>query len=355
MNGILTQYLMRSILSVTALVLLVLLALVGLFEFIGELDDTRGDYQTAQVVLYTLFRLPQLAFEMLPIAALIGSLLALGGLASNSEIIVMRSAGLSVRRLAAMVGVAGFTLLVLTFLLGEFIGPPLDYFARNMRLQAQSDQADGRLGQDAWARDGNTFLHFERVSSEYDFGSIYVFRFDESNRLESIARAENSGVDDDGNWILHNLYETRFVDDGVQVVESSTAIEDFGIDADVLGVSLVKPQSLSGRGLLSYIAYLKRNSLDASRYEAELWYRVARTVTVIVMPLLALAFVFGSLRTGGAGARLMIGVVIGLAYYLAAEMLANSGQVFNLNPALIAWLPSGLLVIVTIYALNRVR
>ena len=355
MNGILTQYMMRAILSMTAMVLLVLLALAGLFEFIAELDDTQGDYQTPQVVLYSLLRLPQLAFEMLPIAALIGSLLALGGLASNSEIIVMRSAGLSVVRLAGMVGIAGLTMLMLTGLLGEFIGPPLDYFARNMRLQARAEQADERLGKEAWAKDGDMFLHFERVSSEFDFGSIYVFRFNELDELESIARAENSGIDKDDNWVLENFRETRFTDDGVQVVESSLAFESFDIDAEVLGISLVKPQSLSGRGLLSYIGYLKRNSLDADRYETELWYRIARTTTVMVMPLLALAFVFGSLRTGGAGARLMIGVVIGLAYYLASEMLANSGQVFNLNPALIAWLPSGVLLIVTLFALNRVR
>jgi lipopolysaccharide export system permease protein len=141
----------------------------------------------------------------------------------------------------------------------------------------------------------------------------------------------------------------------VQVVESSLAIESFDIDAEVLGISLVKPQSLSGRGLMSYIAYLKRNSLDARRYETELWYRIARTTTVMIMPILALAFVFGSLRTGGAGARLMIGVVIGLAYYLASEMLANSGQVFRFDPAVIAWLPSAMLVIVTVIALNRIR
>jgi lipopolysaccharide export system permease protein len=73
------------------------------------------------------------------------------------------------------------------------------------------------------------------------------------------------------------------------------------------------------------------------------------------MPILALAFVFGSLRTGGTGGRLMIGVVIGLAYYLASEMLANSGQVFNLNPALIAWLPAIVLVAVTGIALARIR
>lgn len=355
MNGILTQYLTRAIFSTTALVLLVLLALAGLFEFIAELDDTRGDYQTPQVVVYTLLRLPQLAFEMLPIATLIGSLLALGALASGSEIIVMRSAGLSVMRLAGMVGVAGLTLLILTALLGEFIGPPLDYFARNMRQAARSEQTDDRLGKEAWIRDGPVFLHFERVSSDYDFGSIYLYRFDEFNELKSIARAENSGIDDDDNWVLQNFRETRFEDDGVQIVEASRAIQSFDIDAEVLGISLVKPQSLSGRGLLSYIDYLKRNSLDANRYETELWYRIARTSAVLIMPLLALAFVFGSLRTGGAGARLMIGIVIGLGYHLASEMLANSGQVYSLNPAVIAWFPSGALLIVTIFALNRVR
>jgi lipopolysaccharide export system permease protein len=355
MNGILTQYLMRTILSTTALVLLVLLALAGLFEFIAELDDTQGDYQTPQVVLYSLLRLPQLAFEMLPMAALIGSLLALGALASNSEIIVMRSAGLSVMRLAAMVGVAGMTMLILTGLLGEFIGPPLDYYARNMRQEARSEQTDDRLGKEAWVRDGSVFLHFERVSSDYDFGSIYLYRFDEFNELKSIARAENSGIDEDDNWVLQNFRETRFEDNGVQIVETSRAIESFDIDADVLGISLVKPQSLSGRGLMSYIDYLERNSLDANRYKTELWYRIARTAAVVIMPLLALAFVFGSLRSGGAGARLMIGVVIGLGYYLASEMLANSGQVYSLNPAVVAWVPSGVLLIVTIFALNRVR
>ena len=346
---------MRTILAMTALVLVVLLALAGLFEFIAELDDTQGDYQTPQAVLYTLLRLPQLAFEMLPVAALIGSLLGLGALASNSEIIVMRSSGLSIIRLAGMVVITGLSLLILTGLLGEFIGPPLDYYARNMRLEARYEQADDRLGSEAWVRDGPVFLHLERVSTEFDFGSIYVFRFDEFNELESIARAENSGIDDNDQWVLENFRETRFSDDGVHVVESSLAVESFDIDAEVLGISLVKPQSLSGRGLFNYISYLNRNSLDANRYETELWYRIARTATITIMPVLALAFVFGSLRTGGAGARLMMGVVIGLGYYLASEMLANSGQVFNLNPAVIAWLPSALLLIITVLALNRVR
>jgi lipopolysaccharide export system permease protein len=353
--NLLSAYMMRTILASTALVLVVLLALAGLFEFIAELDDIKGDYETPQVILFTALRLPNLAFEMLPVAALIGSLLGLGALASNSEIIVMRSAGLSVTRLASMVAISGAVMLVLTGLLGEFIGPPLDFYARDMRMEARYQKGDDLGNNDAWVKDGSVYLHLERVNSEFDFGSIYLFRFDNDNKLASIAKAENSGIDEQDNWILENLRETRFRNDGVQVVESSVAVESFEVNAELLGNSLAKPLSLSARGLLVYIDYLKRNNLDASQYESEIWYRASRTLTVLVMPILSLAFVFGSLRSGGAGGRLMIGVGVGLAYYLASETLANSGQVFDLNPAIVNWFPLLVLCGITAIALGRIR
>ena len=127
------------------------------------------------------------------------------------------------------------------------------------------------------------------------------------------------------------------------------------MNSDLLGTSLAKPLSLSARELLGYIRYLDKNGLVGRKYQTELWYRVSRTFAVLIMPILALAFVFGSLRTGGAGGRLMIGVIIGLAYYLASESLANSGQVFNLNPILVTWLPTAALALVTVIALSRIR
>ena len=104
--GLLSSYLMRSILLSTLMVLVVLLMLAGLFEFISQLEDTRGNYGVPQALLFTLLRLPQLSFEMLPIAALIGSLLGLGSLANGSELVVMRTAGLSVVQMARMVAIS---------------------------------------------------------------------------------------------------------------------------------------------------------------------------------------------------------------------------------------------------------
>jgi lipopolysaccharide export system permease protein len=243
---------------------------------------------------------------------------------------------------------------VLTALLGEFIGPPLDYYARNMRVEALYQKGDERAGNEAWVKDGSTYLHLERVSQEFEFGNLYIYKF-EGDRLASIAVAENSGIDDSDNWILENLRETQFSGDDVEVLQTRRSVESFEVSSDLLGSSLAKPLSLSARELLSYIDYLKRNDLDAEKYETEFWFRVSRTFTVLVMPILALAFVFGSLRTGGAGGRLMIGVIIGLGYYLASETLANSGQVFNLNPILVTWVPSVTLTAVTVFALMRIR
>ena len=353
--SILSAYLMRTILASTLLVLAVLLALATLFEFIGELDNKMGDYGIPQALMYSVLRLPQVAFQMLPMATLIGALLGLGGLATSSELIVMRSAGLSVGKLAGMVAITGVVIMVITALIGEYIGPPLDYYARTMRNEARFQQDERNSGNAAWVKVGPVILHLERVNSEFEFGGIYLFRFNEDNSLRSIARAENSGIDDSDKWILENFRETRFQDDGVQVVESSRAVESFDLSGDMLGITLVKPVSLSAKGLISYIRYLRKNNLSSERYETELWSRVSTTVTVVIMPVLALAFVFGALRVAGSGGRLMIGVLIGLGYYLASEMIANSGQVYDLNPALVTWLPSLALLAVTVFALDRVN
>ena len=355
MMSILSAYLMRTILISTLLVLIVLLAIATLFEFISELDNIMGNYGIAQALQFSILFVPQLSIQMLPMATLIGALLGLGGLASNSELVVMRSAGLSVGGLAGMVAMTGVILMVISAMTGEFIGPPLDHFARNMRTEARFQQSERNSGHAAWLKDGPVILHLERVNSEFEFGGIYLFRFNEDGSLRSVGRAENSGIDDSDKWILENYRETRFQDDGIQVVESPLAVESFDVSGDLLGITLMKPVSLSVRGLSSYIGYLKKNSLSSGRYEIELWSRIARTVTIVIMPVLALTFVLGSSRSSSAGSRIMIGILIGLGYYLATQIIANFGQVYDFNPELVTWLPSLALLAVTAFALDRVR
>lgn len=353
--SILTKYLVKSILKSTFLVLALLLSITALYEFISQLGNLEGEYGVLQAFLFALLRLPQLSFEMLPIATLIGSLLCLGLLSTSSELIVMQTAGVSTRKISRMVGLSGVFIVLFSILMGEFIGPSLDYYARNMRDEARYDSQGADFGSSVWVKDDLTILHLERVNTEYDFGNLYLFRFNEDNSLKSIAVAENSGIDRNEEWVLNNFRETRFEENRVITSSSRTINESFELNSDLLGVTLVKPISLSIRELIGYVRYLKKNDLFSSRYEIELWSRISSVLTIILMPILALAFVFGSLREVGAGARLTIGLVIGLVYFLVSELIFNYGQVYSMNPILTAWTPPFLLGIYTLFKLNYSR
>ncbi|MEM7763692.1 MAG: LPS export ABC transporter permease LptG [Pseudomonadota bacterium] len=350
-----TSYLLKTVIAATGLVLLVLLALAGFIEFIGQLDNTgEGSYTTSGAVLYTALRLPLLAVEMLPVATLLGALLGLGALAGNSELIAMRAAGISAPRLAMSVSISGFILAVLGAVLGEYIAPPLDQFARQYRSSARTDNAS--VGErNTWVRDGQRIFNVEGVNDRFGFGGFYVFEIDEQQRLTRVGTASRADLTSEGDWLLDNYSETTFKADGIEAARDVFAKQGYQVDPDVLGIAALRPGSLSFGGLLAYLRYLEQNKLDSRAYTTELWGRVSNVIAVILMPMLAIGFVFGSLRSTGAGARLLVGVLIGLGYFLASRTLANSGQVFSIDPMLVGLAPAVVLALVTAFAVARVR
>jgi lipopolysaccharide export system permease protein len=112
---------------------------------------------------------------------------------------------------------------------------------------------------------------------------------------------------------------------------------------------------LTLRGLWSYIEHQRRNNLGTASYEIGFWSRIARLFAVIVVTLLALPFVFGPLRTTGAGTRTVIGVLLGVVFFLVTRTVENGGQLFGLNPILVGWLPTGVIGLCTAVAISRTR
>ena len=134
MTGILGRYVVRTVLGYTALVMIVLLALGALFMFIGQQDDIGvGKYTATQALWFVALNLPSYLFQLPPVAALIGSLLGLGNLARGSELIVMRSSGVTTLRLCVWLGTAGLILASLMFVVGEYVAPPLGSYARQLK------------------------------------------------------------------------------------------------------------------------------------------------------------------------------------------------------------------------------
>lgn len=350
------RHLFRTIVSMTALVLAVLLSLAGFIEFVGQLDDVgTGTYAVPQALAYALMKLPALAAVMLPMATLLGALLGLGALASNSEIIVLRAAGVSTARLAAAVAVTGVAVGLATLLLSEYVGPELERYARQYRTIAKHGQAGIAAGGGVWIRDGQTLIHLSGQDEDFRYGGIYMYELADPGRLAAMARADSAEIDASDQWVLNNLASSRFGGGGVEVTRSPRAVQQRALSADLLALTVVRPDNLNGAALLRYVRYLRGNGLDAQAYEVAFWSRAAAAVAVVPMCLLALPFAFGSLRSSGAGARMVVGVIIGVAYFLAARGLADGGAVYGLDPVLVAWLPTLVLAGVTAFMVGRTR
>ncbi len=337
-------YLGRAILRSTLMVIAVLLALGGFIEFVGQLDDVGvGEYGVLQGIAYAAMKLPELAFVMLPMAALLGGLLGLGSLANASEMIALRAAGISAVSLARSVLVSAALLSVVTMALGLYLAPPLERYSRQFRTFAMHGPSGLASAQSAWVRDGNTIMNMSRMGDPTSFGGVYLFRLESAGRLASIARADSAGIGGGGEWTLNNFSETRFDAQGVTVRREKTFAEPTGLSPELLSLTIVRAEALNGLALWRFARYLRENGLDSHRYEAAFWGRIASSVAVMPMCVLALSFAFGQLRRDGTGARMIIGIVIGLAYFLISRALADGGEVYKLHPVLIGWLPTLLL------------
>ena len=353
--SVLDRYVTRSILAAVLLVTVVLLALGGLLMFVDQQDDVgTGQYTTLGALWYTLLNLPQLAYELLPIAALIGALLGLGTLARGSELTVMRSAGISIARLAGMALIAGVVLVVCEALLGELLAPPLQQAARQQKAFSKlSNVSFGGGG--AWVRDGDLILNVAGQSSERQFGSMQIFELSSDHRLRAVGHAQRAAAGTHGGWVLSDYSESRFDGDSVSARGAAPRLLASNVSAGFLGLAVEDPKQLTSRALWRLIRYFHANALDAREYLFAFWSRIARTVAVMLAVVLAVPFVLGSLRSAGAGARMLLGMALGVGFFLLQRLIESGTVVFNLNPVLLAWLPTALLAVVTGTLLSRAR
>lgn len=352
----LDRYLIRTILSGVTLVVAVLLSLGAVFLFMSQQDDIgTGTYSSLDALLFVALNLPTQLWELLPISALIGTLLALGNLARDSELTVLRAAGWSVWRIARAVAGAGVVLWLLALVIGEGIAPPLQELARQQKAFSQFADVSFAGAGGVWIRDGQLIVNVERQTRDQGFGGMMVYELTPEHRLVALGRAASAREGVEGAWELEQYAETRFEGDRSIVRRAPTLRLASNLSANVLGVAARAPADLPILELRRMIRHLELNGLDTRAPTFALWSRIARLVAVIFAVLLALPFVFGSLRAAGTGARVALGFVVGLLLFILQRMLESGVVVFEANPVLLAWVPTALMGLAAFTLLARTR
>ena len=350
-------------LSVLGAVLLAwgfLIALDAFKAFLVEINDIgTGDYNLSKAIVYTLLTVPRRAYQWFGYAALIGGLLGMGMLATTGELTALRAAGLSKLRICLSVILSLLLLTALVVLMGEAVAPRAEQKAEALELTAKARDVTIGKGGSLWARHGETVINAKRgrtrstaAGAAVELSDVRVFEFTEAGQLQALSLAQ-SAVHVGDQWTLHDVRRTEFAGTSATTTTQAQAQWKSALDPDVLSKSMIHPEYLSARDLARNIDYMHRNRQDASGYERAYWARIFYPLNVLVLALCAVPFAFGTLRTGGLGKRLFIGMSLAITYYFFQSAVVSMGAVYNFNLAVANALPSLLLALAAVIYFRR--
>ncbi len=354
MNQLLDRYIGQAIISGVFTVLLVFVMLYELFAFAGESGQIgRGDYTIWAAIRYSLMLVPQHVYELFPLSMLLGTMLGLGWLANHNELVVIRMAGVSLLRIVWSVMKTALLLVVLAMVIGEGIAPPLYQYAGEQRLKALQHNINVNTAYGLWARDNNVYINVNRVDNEGHLIGISLYEFEQQKLLRKIEARQASY--DGKQWLLQNVTETRFLDGQVKQQRSGLMPWQTLLDLEMVKIVALPPELLSVFRLQNYIVYLKNNELEYKKYELVFWNKLFLPLTMLAMVLLAIPFVFASVRHVSIGKQIMLGFLLGIIFYMLNRLSGQAGLVYGIPPALSAILPTLLVIGITLWSYRRLR
>jgi len=345
-------YIGSSVLLSILVVLAIIVGLDLLFAYINELDDLEGGYGPLQALTYVLLTVPRRLHDLLPLAALVGCLVGLGTLASNSELTIMRAAGVSIARIIGAVMKPLVVLMVLGVLVGEYVAPYTENLAESRRAIAEgSNEAVKAKG--LWHREGDDFIHINAVQPDGILHGVTRYRFDEERHLLEASFARRASVQEN-DWLMEDVRTTRFATNGESEVSSTFQdIWDIHLSPGLLRVVLLDADVLPLSGIWQYQEYLSKQGLNNKPYWLAFWKKLFQPLATAALVFVAISFIFGPLRSVTMGQRLFTGVLVGFGFQIVQDLLGPSSLVFGFSPLIAVLLPIALLFLAGIFLLRR--
>jgi lipopolysaccharide export system permease protein len=349
---ILQRYLTINLCWVTLSALLVLVSLFAFFSVIDQLELTgRGNYGVGDAMLYVLLTTPRLAYDLFPIAAVIGGMAALGVLAHGSELTAIRCAGVSRLELSVLLAKAGFLLIVGAVITGELIAPVTEELAQQRRSMALSDRLAMNARNGFWGKDGNSFVNVRKILPDNRVEELYIYEFDEGDQLRSATFAAKASYAGD-RWLLEDLTQTEISESGVSQTRHETGIWESELQPALFNSVIMEPQRLTLKGLYKYVEYLEQNAEDTSRYEQAIWTKFTKPFAILTMLLLAIPLVRTHSRQTPVARQIFFGALAGIVFHIVNQITGHLGIVYHWPALPSVALPTGLLLVYVLHSLR---
>jgi lipopolysaccharide export system permease protein len=352
---ILDRYIGTRFLGGFLLLLCILFSLFTFVELLTQLDNVgKRNFHVQDAFFFVALNTPRRIYDLIPMSALLGSIIALGVLADRGELLAMQAAGVSVRRICGTVLVTGALLIPAVVALGEFVAPPLEQSARTLCLRALSDPGVLPTKQGFWARRGNACIHVARSFGGEAAADVDIFERDDQWRITRVVHASRATISPNRRWLLQDVTERTIADEDIKTQGLPSLELDSFLSPAQVAVLQLPPDTMSARDLYHYIRALRERGQNASTYALALWQKITMPVATGTMILLSLTFVFGPPRERTPGFRIMMGCMVGVAFFLANQVMGRLGLVLEFHPAVATMTPIAAILAVAVWLLRRI-
>ncbi len=338
---ILNRYLAKVVVSSIFIVLFIVVGLDAIFSMIAEYKDLENNYQSLQALQFVLLSMPKNFYEFSSASVLIGSLVGLGILANNSELTVMRAAGLSIEQIAWSVIKPSLVVVFASILVGEFVVPYTESYAVNQKAVAQKGNTTSLVKHGYWHREGNDYMHFNAILPGGVLYGVTRYQFTPQRELINSSFSYRANFQGD-HWVLQDVTQTDIKDGEARQLAMKSQRWDTELTPEVLNVVIAKPEDLSIRGLYTYSNYLLEQGLNAQKYLLAFWKKIFQPLAMVVMVLVAISCVFGPLRTVTMGYRIFMGIMLGVTFQFTEDLLGPASIVFGFPPVIASLIPIAL-------------
>jgi lipopolysaccharide export system permease protein len=354
---ILQRYIGLSLAKGWLLVLLVLASIFGLISFIEELGHTRFDYDAVAVARYTLLTLPNQMIGLAPVIALLGSIVALANLDRFNELTIISCTGFPPRKLIGAIALPTLLLMASLWLCMEYITPRLQQSAEHERQALRYRNSTRIPDGGVWSTNGSRYINLGQMLNDGTPGDINLFEFDQAGQLVRALHGRTAEVSPDRSWLFQGVREKRLVDDQLLTREhKELEIADLWA-ADELPTLTLSSDSMTLSVLYRYSQYRASNGRPMEQYLSSFWQRLLMPLTVFAMVLLAtpISANISEGRDRSFGLNIGIGAMLGILFYLGAQIIFAMGELLQWSIPLVAILPSLIILSCALLLVRRMR
>ena len=349
----LDKYIIKKFLGTYIFDILLILAIIVMFDVNEKLDNFMKAPLSATIFDYYLNFLPYMANQFSPLFTFIAVIFLTSKLADNSEIIAILSSGVSFRRLLIPYMVSAAFIAAFTFVLDAYVIPPANVKRINYQNQyVKNKGVDYGVNIQLQVAPGEIayMSRFDnRMKSAYNFS---LERF-EDKVLKSRLTATSAVYDTLYRWTVRNYMIRDFNGMKEEITTGSRLDTIIPIEPRDFLIAQNDHEKMTTPELKEYIERQKaRGVANIKSFEIEYERRFAMTAAAFILTLIGMSLSSRKVK-GGMGINIGIGLVLSFSYILFSTVTSTFAISGYTSPRVAMWIPNMIYLIIGIYLYRK--